>query len=54
MSTQTFHKITYSTIILARHAIKFLDSNFLYISKVLAFLDKIANAQDKIKFKKAQ
>ena len=40
-STQTFHKITYNTIFLARRAIKFLDLNFLYISKVLAFLDLI-------------
>ena len=41
--------ITYNTI-LARHAIKFLDLNVLYISKVLAFLDYIlslAKAQDK-------
>ena len=55
-STQTFHKITYNTIILARRAIKFLDLNFLYISKVLAFLDYIlslAKAWDKIKSKKA-
>ena len=36
-SAQTFQTITYNTIILARHAIKFLDLNFLYISKVLAF-----------------
>ena len=35
--TQTFHKITYNTIILARRVIKFLDLNFLFISKVLAF-----------------
>ena len=51
-----FQKITYNTIILARRAIKFLDLNFLYISKVLAFLDYIlslAKAQDKIKSKKA-
>ena len=34
---QTFHKITYNTIILARRAIKFLDWNVLCISKVLAF-----------------
>jgi len=49
-STQTFHKITYNTIILARHAIQFLDLNVLYISKVLAFLDYIlslAKARDK-------
>ena len=55
-STQTFHKITYNTFILARRAIKFLDLNFLYISKVLAFLDYIlslAKARDKIKPKKA-
>ena len=30
-STQTFHKMTYNTIILAQHAIKFLDLNFLCI-----------------------
>ena len=50
ISTQTFHKITYITVILARRAKKFLDLNFLYISKVLAFLDYIlslAKAQDK-------
>ena len=38
-----------------RRAIKFLDSNCLYISKVLVFLDYIlflAKAQDKIKSKK--
>ena len=40
-STQTFHKIIFNTIILARRAIKFLDLNFLYISMVLAFLDNI-------------
>ena len=33
ISTQIFHKITYNTFILARRAIKFLDLNFLYISK---------------------
>ena len=55
-STQTFHKITYNTIILARRAIKFLDLNFLYISKVLVCLDYILSlpkARDKIKSKKA-
>ena len=36
-STQTFHKSTLNTIILAWRAIKFLDLNFLYNSKVLAF-----------------
>ena len=39
--TQTFHKITCNNIILARRAIKFLDLNCLYISKVLAFLDYV-------------
>ena len=51
-----FKKNTYNTIILARRAIKFLGLNFLYISKVLAFLDYIlflAKARDKIKSKKA-
>ena len=45
-----------NTIILARRAIKFLDLNFLYISKVLVFLDYILSlpkARDKIKSKKA-
>ena len=36
-----FHKINYNTIILERRAIKFLDLNFLYISKVHDFLDYI-------------
>ena len=55
ISTQTFHKITYNTIILARRAIKFLVLNSLYTSKVLAFLDYImslAKARDKLKSKK--
>jgi len=57
-STQTFHKITYNsnTSFLARRAIKFWDLNFLYISKVLAFLNYImslAKAVEKIKSKKA-
>ena len=55
ISTQTFHKITYNTIILARRAIKFLVLNSLYSSKVLAFLDYImslAKARDKLKSKK--
>ena len=39
--TQTFQKITNNTIILARRAVKFLGLNFLYISKVIAFLDFI-------------
>ena len=55
-STQTFHKITYNTIILARHAIKFLDINFLNISKILTFQDymlSLTEARDKIKPKKA-
>ena len=42
--TQTFHNITYNTIILVRHAIQFLDWNFLYISKVLTFLDFILSS----------
>ena len=33
-STQTFHKITFNTIILARRTIKFLDLNFLYKEKI--------------------
>ena len=56
-STQTFHKITYNTIFLARRAIKFLDLNFLYISKNLAILDcilSLAKAREKIKSKKAR
>ena len=40
-STQTFHKITYNTIILAPNAINFLGLNFLFISKVLPVLDHI-------------
>ena len=36
-----FKKITYNTIISARRAVKFLGLNFLYISKVIAFLDFI-------------
>jgi len=40
-STQMFQKITYNTIILVQRAIKFLNLNFLYISKVLVFLDYI-------------
>ena len=55
-STETFHKITYNTIVLARRAIKFLDLNFLYILKVLAFVDYIltlAKARDKMKSKEA-
>ena len=53
--TQTFHKITYSAIILARCALKFLDLNFLYFSKVLVFFDYILSLDkvwDKIKSKK--
>jgi len=41
-SAQTFQKITYNTIILARRAIRFLGVNILYIWKVLAFLDYIS------------
>ena len=55
ISTLTFHKITYNTIILARRAIKFLVLNSLYSSKVLAFLDYImslAKARNKLKSKK--
>ena len=55
-STETFHKITYNTIVLARRAVKFLDLNFLYILKVLAFIDYILNlakARDKMKSKEA-
>ena len=55
ISTQTFHKITYSAIILARCALKFLDLNFLYFSKVLVFFDYILSLDkvwDKIKSKK--
>ena len=37
----TFQKITHNTIILARRAMQFVDLNFLYISKALAFLDSI-------------
>ena len=40
-SVQTFHKITYNTIILTRCVITFLDFNCLYITKVLSFLDYI-------------
>ena len=40
-STQMSHKITYNTIILAKHDIKFLDLNFLCILKALALLDCI-------------
>ena len=36
-----FIKLPITLIFLARRAIKFLDLNFLYISKVLAFLDLI-------------
>ena len=56
-STQTFHRITYNTIILSRRVIKFLDFNFLNISKVLTFSDYILSfvkARNKIKSKKAR
>ena len=46
-STQTFHKIIYKTIILARRAIKFLHLNFLNISNVLALLDYIIKLNPK-------
>ena len=55
-SKQKFHKITHNTVILPRRAIKSFALNFLYISKVLAFLDYIvslAKARGKIKSKKA-
>ena len=56
-STQTFYKITYNTIILARGAIQFLDLNFSISRKFSrAFLDfilSLAKAQDKIKLKNA-
>ena len=51
-----FHKIIYNTIILARLPIKFLYLNFLFISKVHAFLNYIlslAKAWHKILSKKA-
>ena len=40
-STQTFHKITYNTVIFTTLSIQFLDIYCLYFSKVLAFLDYI-------------
>ena len=49
-----FQKIAFNTIILARRAVKFLDLNFLYISKVLAFLIytlSLAKARNKINLK---
>ena len=55
-STQTFHNITYNIIILARRALKFLDLNFINISKGLTFSHYIlsfAKARDKIKSQKA-
>ena len=53
----TFQKITHNTIILARRAMQFLDLNFLYISKALAFLDSIlslSKARKKIKSMRAR
>ena len=43
-----FIKLSY-TIILAQRAVKFLDLNYLYISKVLAFLNYILSLLNKEK-----
>ena len=47
--TQTFLKITYTTIIWAQNDLQFLDLNFLCISKVLALLDYILSLKHRTK-----